>query len=163
MFSPCWARNSLLGPAGSSPSLRPEFPAGPDSLLGPPARPRWHTACSRESGPSREFRPQQQGKNTNPPTCTVPRYSKSLSASCRGGRARRRPLLSPPGWLPHLAASLLGSRPAAATALLLVARRYTVRRQNVRHNADIGAHDDPGDAGSVCQPHRAAFARRPGR
>jgi hypothetical protein len=82
VFSPCWARNSLLGPAGNSPSLRPEFPAGPDSLLGPLARPRWHW---RESVPSREFRA-QQGKNTNPP--------KSLSGTCNTASTSTLSLLS---------------------------------------------------------------------
>jgi hypothetical protein len=53
VFSPCWARNSLLGPipqqvspagnsCGRNSLLGPEFLAGPDSLLGPAC---WPAAC----------------------------------------------------------------------------------------------------------------------
>eukprot|EP01047_Picozoa_sp_COSAG01_P071179 COSAG01_NODE_10980_length_2034_cov_22.196382_3_plen_97_part_00 len=78
VFSPCWARNSLLGPIPQQAQQGIPVAGIPcmlgrarNSLLGPPF-------CLLPAGPSREFRP-QQGK-------TQKSENRSLAAG-RGGRA----------------------------------------------------------------------------
>jgi hypothetical protein len=70
VFSPSWARNSLLGPIPVA-GIPCMLGRARNSLLGPPF-------CLLPAGPSREFRP-QQGK-------TQKSENRSLAAG-RGGRA----------------------------------------------------------------------------
>jgi hypothetical protein len=106
VFSPCWARNSLLGPAGSSPSLRPEFPAlgpipcwarlpvraGTAGNSGPSSRGKTQILLNRSLMSTVNRLPEGQQQHTHAPR---------QPARARSARRKMAASKLKPGWTEH--------------------------------------------------------------